>query len=108
MKKRISTIAGITLTLAAGTLTLAPSASAGVRVGDCNTWVSNNAPWSGSAYCSGMAKFDKFRVKVTCIDPRGSQWLAYGPWKGNAKTSTAKCSDNPNVGVLKVGFAFDH
>ncbi|MEU3652015.1 hypothetical protein AB0E67_04050 [Streptomyces sp. NPDC032161] len=55
-----------------------------------------------------MAKFDKFRVKVTCVDPRGSQWIVYGPWKENAKTSTAKCSDNPNVGVHKVSVSFDH
>ncbi|SFY11663.1 hypothetical protein OH786_12490 [Streptomyces atratus] len=108
MKKKVSVVTGIALTLTAGTLALAPGASAGVRVGDCNTWKSNRAPWTGSAYCSGMAWGDEFRVKVTCIDPRGSQWIAYGPWKKNTETSTAKCSDNPNVGVLKVGFAFDH
>ncbi|MGW2088786.1 hypothetical protein [Streptomyces sp. NPDC001880] len=108
MKKRASVVAGIALALTTGTFALAPGASAGARVGDCNTWKSNTAPWTGSAYCSGMAWADKFRVKVTCIDPRGSQWSAYGPWKKNAQTSTAKCSDNPSVGVLKVGFVFDH
>ncbi|MEU0135330.1 hypothetical protein ABZ172_15095 [Streptomyces sp. NPDC006296] len=75
-------------------------------MGNCKTWVSNGAPYTGSAYCSNLAAFDKFRVKLTCVDPRGSTWVVYGPWKGNAKTSSAKCSDNPNVGVLKTGVSF--
>ncbi|MER6502352.1 hypothetical protein ABT218_23980 [Streptomyces sp. NPDC001455] len=50
-----------------------------------------------------MANFDKFRVKVTCIDPRGKQWVVYGRGRGNGDTSSAKCSDSPDVGVYKVG-----
>ncbi|WP_326652135.1 MULTISPECIES: hypothetical protein [unclassified Streptomyces] len=108
MNKRASIISGVTLALTAGALVLAPGASASAQLGDCNAWKSNRPPYTGSAYCSGMGWSDKFRVKLTCIDPRGSQWLVYGPWKKNAQTSTAKCSDNPNVGIYKVGFAFDH
>ncbi|MER6608494.1 hypothetical protein ABT282_21910 [Streptomyces sp. NPDC000927] len=50
-----------------------------------------------------MANFDKFRVKVTCIDPRGKQWVVYRRGRGNGDTSSAKCSDSPDVGVYKVG-----
>ncbi|MEV3932402.1 hypothetical protein [Streptomyces sp. NPDC049944] len=49
---------------------------------------------------------DKFRGRLTCVDPRGSTWVVYGSWKGNTQTSTAKCSDNPNVGILKTGVSF--
>ncbi|MGW2258485.1 hypothetical protein ACWCXE_11615 [Streptomyces sp. NPDC001780] len=108
MKKGISAIIGVALATTATTVIIAPSASARIQAGDCNTWRSNSAPWSGSAYCSGMGITDQFRVKVTCIGPNGNQFIVYGPWKKNTKTSTAKCSDNPNVGVYKVGVAFDH
>lgn len=104
MKKRATFIAGATLMLATGGLISAPSASA---VGDCNTWKSNKAPWTGYAYCSGMAWGDEFRVKITCISPHGTQFIVYGPWRSNTGTSSAKCSDNPNVGIYKVGWAFE-
>ncbi|MFJ1745511.1 hypothetical protein ACIOJD_04620 [Streptomyces sp. NPDC088116] len=105
MKRSSSITLGLTLAVTAATVAMAPSASA---AGDCNTWKSNSAPWSGSAYCSGMGISDQFRVKVTCVGPHGTTFIVYGPWKRNTKTSTAKCSDNPNVGVSKVGVAFDH
>ncbi|NUK02887.1 hypothetical protein [Streptomyces lunaelactis] len=108
MKKNASIISGVTLALAAGALALAPGAAAGEQVGNCHTSLSSRPPYTGTAYCSGMAWGDRFRVKLTCIDPRGSQWLVYGPWKKNDSTSTAKCSDNPNVGIYKAGWAFNH
>ncbi|WP_329621569.1 hypothetical protein OG357_14620 [Streptomyces sp. NBC_01255] len=103
--KRSFAAFGITAALLGGSAALAPTASAGT-IGDCNTWTSSRAPYTGSAYCSKIAWGDEFRVKVTCVDPRGSQWTVYGPWKNNTQTSTAKCSDNPNVGVLRVGVSF--
>ncbi|MFD4221285.1 hypothetical protein [Streptomyces griseus] len=103
MKRTISALS-ITAALLATAGAMAPTASA--NVGNCKTSVSSGAPYIGSAYCSKLAAMDKFRAKITCVDPRGSTWLVYGPWKGNAKTSTAKCSDNPNVGILKVGVQF--
>ncbi|MET9665477.1 hypothetical protein ABZY19_08890 [Streptomyces sp. NPDC006475] len=108
MKRTFSIASGASLALAAGMLALAPQASADTQAGDCNTWKSSRAPYTGSAYCSGMGISDKFRVKLTCVGPHGTQWLVYGPWKKNTQTSTAKCSDNPSVGIYKVGFAFDH
>ncbi|WP_432060297.1 hypothetical protein [Streptomyces sp. S1] len=105
--KRSFAVFGITAALLGGAAALAPAASASGSVGNCNTWTSSKAPYTGSAYCSKLAMADKFRVKLTCVDPRGSQWTVYGPWKRNTETSTAKCSDNPNVGVLRVGVSFN-
>ncbi|MEU1490106.1 hypothetical protein ACFYPA_23320 [Streptomyces sp. NPDC005775] len=102
--KRILSILSITAAALATAGVMAPTASAGV--GNCKTWTSNSAPYTGSAYCSEIAAADKFRVRVTCVDPRGSTWIAYGPWVKNTKTSTVKCSDNPNVGILKTGVSF--
>lgn len=104
MKRAIAAV-GLTAALLGGSAALAPAASAGT-VGDCNTWTSSRAPYTGSAYCSKIAWGDKFRVKVTCVNPQGRQWTIYGPWKRNTETSTAKCSDSPNVGVLRVGVSF--
>ncbi|MCP9957604.1 hypothetical protein [Streptomyces sudanensis] len=87
-------------------MVFAPAASAGGGVGDCNTWKSSRAPYTGYAYCSQLALGDKFRVKVTCINPQGKQWTIFGPWKRNTEKSSAKCSDSPNVGVLQVGVSF--
>ncbi|MFI1222680.1 MULTISPECIES: hypothetical protein [unclassified Streptomyces] len=105
MKRALSVFSVAALAFV-GVGVVAPTASA-VPVGNCKTWVSNKAPYTGSAYCSNVAAFDKFRVKVTCVDPRGSKWFAYGPWKKNTQTSTVKCSDNPNVGVLNPGVSFN-
>ncbi|WP_418958721.1 hypothetical protein [Streptomyces tritici] len=104
--KRALALTGVVGALLAGSAAFAPAASAAGGVGNCNTWTSSRAPYTGSAYCSNIAWGDKFRVKLTCVDPRGSQWTVYGPWKRNTETSTAKCSDNPNVGVLRVGVSF--
>lgn len=103
--KRVFAASGIAAALIAGSVAFSPVASA-ADVGDCNTWTSSRAPYTGYAYCSKIAWGDKFRVKVTCVDPRGSQWVRYGPWKKNDQTSSMKCSDNPNVGILKVGISF--
>ncbi|MFJ3087614.1 hypothetical protein [Streptomyces sp. NPDC086838] len=102
--KRIFSTLSITAAVLATAGAVAPAASA--NVGNCKTWTSNKAPYTGSAYCSEIATFDKFRVKVTCVDPRGSTWVVYGPWVRNTKTSTAKCSDNTSVGILKTGVSF--
>ncbi|NEB39843.1 hypothetical protein [Streptomyces sp. SID14515] len=102
MKKIMSIAAG--LLLAAGSVAVsAPTASAASV--DCDTWKSSTAPYKGYAKCTGMLPYplEGVQVRVTCIDARGSQWHVNGSRVGNGKTSTAKCSDNPSVGIYKVG-----
>ncbi|MET9665476.1 hypothetical protein ABZY19_08885 [Streptomyces sp. NPDC006475] len=86
---------------------MAPGASAGEAVvpkAECNTWVSNRAPWTGYSNCTGMLPVvERHQVKVICVDPRGSQRTVYGRGAGNGATSSASCGSNPNVGVYKVG-----
>lgn len=105
MKKKLVPALGIAVM--AGSLLVAPSAQAaarGVADVECNTWVSNTAPWTGYSNCTGMLPVvERQQVKLTCIDPRGNQWVVYGRGEGNGRTSSAKCSDNPNVGIYKVG-----
>ncbi|MEU3652016.1 hypothetical protein AB0E67_04055 [Streptomyces sp. NPDC032161] len=91
----------------AGSLLIAPSATAGevgAQKADCDMWKSSKAPWTGYSKCTGMLPLlERQQVKVTCIDPRGKQWVVYGRGQGNGDTSSAKCSDSPDVGVYKVG-----
>lgn len=103
MKKAL--IAALGLAFTTGSLIVAPAASAAVPAGvECQTWKSSRAPYTGYAKCTGMLPLvEGVKVKVTCIDPRGSKWHVYGPSKGNGETSSAKCSDSPNVGVYQVG-----
>ncbi|MET9555763.1 hypothetical protein [Streptomyces sp. NPDC006645] len=82
---------------------IGPGATPAAAAADCNTWVSNSAPYTGYAKCTGMTVLDRFRVKVICIDSRGTKTTMFGPMKKNAQTSSKKCSDNPNVGVYQVG-----
>lgn len=106
MKNRlIASMGGFAL--AAASLTLAsPAAAATTRpsgdLGKCDTWKSHTAPWGGSAKCTDMARADSFRVELTCINSSGSQYTVLGPWKKNNQTSSAVCSQDPNVGVLHV------
>ncbi|MET9687793.1 hypothetical protein ABZY81_04860 [Streptomyces sp. NPDC006514] len=92
--------------IAASHTSAAPAAVSGAKPGpqdaSCNTWKTNRAPWGGSAYCSGMAWADTFRVKLTCINYRGQTFTVYGPKKHTNETSSATCSSDPNVGVLSV------
>ncbi|WP_326652133.1 MULTISPECIES: hypothetical protein [unclassified Streptomyces] len=95
--------------IAAGSLTVAPTASAGesdAQAPQCNLWKSNSAPYTGYAWCKGRRPTSIHRVKVTCVDPRGSQRIVWGPPRRSEQTSAAKCSDNPNVGILKVSVAY--
>ncbi|MGW2088787.1 hypothetical protein [Streptomyces sp. NPDC001880] len=105
--KRRSITSVLALATVAGSLLVAPGATAaeaGVRGTSCEVWKSSKAPWTGYSKCTGMLPVvERQQVKVICIDPRGSQWVVYGRGKGNGETSSAKCSDNPNVGVYKVG-----
>ncbi|MFE7547662.1 hypothetical protein [Streptomyces gardneri] len=106
MKKTV--IAALGLALATGSLITAPTASAAQRAVtsvDCDTWKSGSAPYTGYAKCTGMLPhpLEAAKVKVTCIDPRGNKWEIYGKAVGNGKTSSAKCSDSPSVGIYKVG-----
>ncbi|MET9954606.1 hypothetical protein ABZ135_24105 [Streptomyces sp. NPDC006339] len=103
MKKTLTATLG--LALATGSLIAAPSASAASSSVDCEVWKSSTAPYTGYAKCTGMLPYplEGARVKVICIDPRGSKWTVYGSTQGNGKTSSAKCSDNPSVGIYKVG-----
>ncbi|WP_327369448.1 hypothetical protein [Streptomyces sp. NBC_01217] len=102
--KRALTTSCLALAFAATSLGFAPTASA--NIGNCNTWITYSSPNYGNAYCSNLAIFDKFRVRLTCIDPHGKQWIVLGPWKKNTQTSREKCSTSTNVGVLKVGVVF--
>ncbi|GGV84819.1 hypothetical protein GCM10015535_30610 [Streptomyces gelaticus] len=105
--KRRSITSVLAFTAVAGSLLVAPSATASevrIQKADCEVWKSSKAPWTGYSKCTGMLPLvERQQVKVICIDPRGSQWVVYGRGKGNGETSSAKCSDNPNVGVYKVG-----
>ncbi|MFD4221284.1 hypothetical protein [Streptomyces griseus] len=108
MKKTFSMVAGFAV--AVGSIAIsAPAAQAeqfAPAAVDCEAWKSSSAPYTGYAKCTGMLPFpvEGAHVIVTCIDPRGSQWHVTGKRVGNGKTSSAKCSDNPNVGIYKVGF----
>ncbi|MFD7914108.1 hypothetical protein ACFV30_25835 [Streptomyces sp. NPDC059752] len=106
MKNRLIAAVG-GFALAAASLTLATPAVAATSgpsgdMGKCDAWKTHTAPWGGSAKCTGTARADKFRVELTCIDSRGSQYTVLGPWKKNDQTSSAVCSSDPNVGVLHV------
>ncbi|MFJ1745512.1 hypothetical protein ACIOJD_04625 [Streptomyces sp. NPDC088116] len=107
MKKQLSFISGLALAISTGATLMAPAASAGestVQEAECNTWVSNSAPWRGYAKCTAMLPVvERFQVKLICVTPHGTTFTVYGPGKGNGQTSSAKCSDNPNVGISKVG-----
>ncbi|MEV3932403.1 hypothetical protein [Streptomyces sp. NPDC049944] len=108
MKKISSLAAG--LLIAAGSIAVsAPTATAaelGAAAVDCDTWKSSTAPYRGYAKCTGMLPYplEGVQVRLTCIDPRGSQWHVNGNRVGNGKTSSAQCSDNSSVGIYKVGF----
>lgn len=104
--KRALTASCLATAFATASFGFAPAASAGGSVGDCDTWITYSSPNYGNARCTKIAMFDKFRAKITCIDPHGKQWLAYGPWKKNGETSKGKCSTDKNVGVLKVGVSY--
>ncbi|MCP9957605.1 MULTISPECIES: hypothetical protein [Streptomyces] len=103
MKKTFIAACGIALT-AMSTFAV-PSASAAQADVSCDTWQSSKAPYRGYAKCSGMLPWplEGAKVKLTCIDPRGKQWNVHGKIVGNGETSSAKCSDSPNVGIYKVG-----
>ncbi|MCX5341336.1 hypothetical protein [Streptomyces atratus] len=106
MKKAL--ISAFAAAIAVASLIIAPSASAaevGTQDIDCDTWYTKTSPNVGYAKCTGMLPWplEGAQVKLTCIDPHGKQWLIYGPRKGNGKTSSAKCSTDTNVGILKVG-----
>lgn len=105
MRKKILSAFGVAVM--AGSLAMAPPVNAAASRAsgvECNTWKSNKAPWTGYSNCTGMLPLvERQQVKIICIDPRGNQWTIYGRGAGNGKTSSAKCSDNPNVGVYKVG-----
>ncbi|WP_031045496.1 hypothetical protein [Streptomyces sp. NRRL F-5650] len=86
--------AGVFLGLGA----LAPNASAGemgTQSADCNTWSKGN---TGYAYCSGLGVVGAHQVKIVCTDIRGVETTFYGPWVGNAKTSSRAC---PGSGFLR-------
>lgn len=90
--------------VAAVSLITAPSASAATSAAtdvECTTWSSGR---TGYAKCTGMLPLiERFRVKVTCIDSRGSQAVVPGNARSNGQTSEASCPDSPNVGIYKLG-----
>ncbi|WP_411081995.1 hypothetical protein [Streptomyces sp. cmx-18-6] len=111
MKKIFSLVAGTAV--AAGSLFLSvPAANAADAaqvsadaLPKCKAWKSSGAPYKGYAKCTGMSPYRYAVVKVTCVDPRGKKWIIAGTKAKNGQTSTAQCSDNPNVGIAEVGHA---
>lgn len=91
---------GSWLALAVPAAVAAPaSATATAPQHDCRTGKTTGPPSRGVAYCTGTPWH---RVKVRCVDPRGSQWYAHGPWMRSGQSSSVQCSANPNVGILRV------
>ncbi|MDV5147922.1 hypothetical protein R1T08_28065 [Streptomyces sp. SBC-4] len=103
MKKLL--VSGFTAALVFGSLMTAPTASAAAEGVTCEAWITYSSPNKGHSKCTGMLWLvEKAQVKLTCIDPHGKQWNVYGKAMGNGETSTAICSSDRNVGIIKVGF----
>lgn len=103
--QKVSLIAALGLAIAAGSLTAAPTASAnemGSQASGCKFWKSQSAPWTAFASCTDT-DFKAFRIIVECAGPSGSPFTKRGSWALMRGTSKAKCSDNPNVGIARMG-----
>ncbi|WP_234382233.1 hypothetical protein, partial [Streptomyces dysideae] len=89
---------------------MAPTASAADRSPKAVGYVctSKHTTTSGSAKCSDLARFDRYRAKITCIDVRGVKSVFYGPWKGglSGEWSTRKCPGTAGgaVSIYKAGY----
>ncbi|WP_158854034.1 hypothetical protein [Streptomyces sp. NRRL F-5650] len=82
-----------------------PSASSTVEPkASTYTCTSSHSGNTGSAKCVDLARLDRYRAKVTCIDSRGIQHTGYGPWKGgtSGQWSSYTC---PGAGFFyKAGY----
>ncbi|WP_327709251.1 hypothetical protein OG912_11350 [Streptomyces sp. NBC_00464] len=110
MKRTFRLAVGVAI--AAGSVAVtAPTATAsevGTASIDCKTGKSGSAPYYAFARCNEMGSWAKFRVHATCVDPRGGTWIVNGPWMRKTQTSIVKCSDSPNVGILKIGLTLSN
>jgi hypothetical protein len=100
--RRGAALATAALSLAAGLTGVNPAAHAADTSSRCVTSVSSTAPYYGSAKCTGFAPAYKWRVVVTCQGPSGGPFQRYGPVVRTGGVSRQKCSDSPNVGIVRV------
>lgn len=94
MRHRIAATFAVAISAAAAGIIAAPAASADVSPKAveyvCTSKHSGN---TASAKCANLARIDRYRVKITCIDSRGVQDHRYGPWKNGTSGdwSTQSC-----------------
>jgi hypothetical protein len=93
MRNRVGAIFAIAASAFTASLLAAPVASADVSTKAEYSCTSAHHGNSGSAKCTDMARMDRYRVKLTCIDSRGVQSNTYGPWRPglSGKWSTKHC-----------------
>ncbi|MFI0780330.1 hypothetical protein [Streptomyces sp. NPDC021212] len=103
-----SVVAVATSVLAAGALMAPAAAAADDDVSVKYVCTSKNTVTTGYAKCADLAKLDRYRVKVTCIDSRGVKAVFYGPWRSgkSGEWSQRKCPGTQGgaVGVYKAGY----
>ncbi|MFJ6752891.1 hypothetical protein ACIQNI_32655 [Streptomyces sp. NPDC091266] len=105
MRYKAGAVFAIAASAVAAGILAAPAASADVSPKAveyvCTSKHSGN---TASAKCANLARIDRYRVKVTCIDSRGVQSNTYGPWKNGVSGdwSTKSC---PGAGYFyKAGY----
>lgn len=109
MRSKVGSLAALAAAVMAAGTALAPAAAAaGDDVNVKYVCTSKNTQTTGYAKCADLARFDRYRVKVTCIDSRGVKAVFYGPWKPgrSGEWSQRKCpgTEGGRVGVYKAGY----
>ncbi|MEU1805025.1 hypothetical protein [Streptomyces sp. NPDC019937] len=109
MRSKAGSIAALAAAVMATGALLAPAAAA--ADGDVSVkyvCTSKNTSTTGYAKCADLAKLDRYRAKVTCIDSRGVKAVFYGPWKpgksGEWSKRTCPGTQGGAVGVYKAGY----
>jgi hypothetical protein len=109
LRSKVGSIAAIVAAVMTTGAMLAPAAAAADDdVSVKYVCTSKNTATTGYAKCADLARFDRYRVKVTCIDTRGVKTVFYGPWRGGTSGdwSKRKCPGTQGgaVGVYKAGY----
>jgi hypothetical protein len=109
LRSKVGSIAVIVAAVMTTGAMLAPAAAAADDdVSVKYVCTSKNTATTGYAKCADLARFDRYRVKVTCIDTRGVKTVFYGPWRGGTSGdwSKRKCPGTQGgaVGVYKAGY----
>ncbi|MFF7650535.1 hypothetical protein ACFZCY_11870 [Streptomyces sp. NPDC007983] len=109
MRSKVGSIAALAAAVMATGAMLAPAAAAADDdVSVKYVCTSKNTSTTGYAKCADLAKLDRYRAKVTCIDSRGVKAVFYGPWKSgkSGEWSKRKCPGTQGgaVGVYKAGY----